>query len=132
MRHNGKSFKAISFTLLKEKLLDRSKQQTMRMLFLPSYLEEEIVALVFKNKITKEKEFLLLVEITEIYAKKLRDVTLQEAQRDGFTSIEECQECLMELNNRKLDHFVFLTRWKDIKPKHTRNTLEHFVGSKTQ
>lgn len=132
MRHNGKSFKAISFTLLKEKLLDRSKQQTMRMLFMPTYIEKEIVAIIFKDKITKEKEFLFLVEITEIYPKKLRDITLQEAQLDGFTSIPECQECLMELNHRKLDHFVFLTRWKDIKPKQPRNTLENFViGSKS-
>ena len=114
MRFNGKNYKAISFTVMKEKLLSKEKRQTMRMLFIPTYSEGEIVAIVFKDK-KKEKEFLYFVIVKKIYPKILRDITLAEAKLDGFDSIKECQECLIDLNKKKLDNWLFITRWEPLK-----------------
>lgn len=109
VRVNGKNVKSLSFTLLREALESKTKRQTIRMLFIPGFIEEEEVAIAFKTD--KVKEFLYMSRITEVFPVKLRDITLDIAQRDGFSTIEACQQALMELNNRTLDHWAFVIRW---------------------
>lgn len=108
--------KSIAFTLLRDKLVQKQKKQTYRLLFIPNFYPGEIIKIVFKHKgengKTKKREELYQAKITEIYPKQLKDITLEEAQRDGFNSIRELQKGVMKLNNIKdLHHWGFIIRW---------------------
>ena len=48
-------------------------------------------------------EKLGMAPIISLKRKKLRDVTLEEAKKDGFDSIEEYQRCIMEMHGCDLD-----------------------------
>ncbi len=90
---DGHNYKRINFTLLEEKLRDHSKTQTYRMLFIPKFEIGEIVAICFK------KEFLYLAKIKDLYPKQLRFIHNGEAELDGFCSLLEFRQKIMELNN---------------------------------
>lgn len=106
---DGKNYKSLNFTLLKDKLLSGKKTQTCRILFIPSYKIGEIIAICF------EKEFLFLAEVTDLYPKPLSSLMLTEALKDGFGSIKEFQDTVMALNNiNDLDHWSFITLFKKI------------------
>lgn len=110
MRINGKNYKSLNFTLLKEKLVNETKTQTCRTRFVPSFEENEIIVLKFKGV------FLYFAKITSIYAKRIKDLDLDEAKRDGFKSIKEFQEKLMELNHIKSkNHWAFIIRFEKYK-----------------
>jgi len=121
--------KSILFTQFREKLEDRTKQQTTRLIYIPRYHVQELVMLRFK-----ESEFciddLFIVGITELFPLQMKFATLDIAERDGFDSVTKYQEGLAEINHRKcnkafLEEWGFITRWKDAKqPKHT---LEEFL-----
>jgi len=101
-----KNYKSINFTHLKGKLLDGTKSQTCRTTFIPKYRIGEIIAISFLE------EFLFLVPIENRYPAEIKDFTLDEAVRDGFGTIKEFQEKIMEINNIKYkDHWTFLTSW---------------------
>lgn len=105
--------KSILFTHFKDKLLDRSKQQTFRCIFIPTYEIGEVVDIKFKENNVKTSLF--EAKITNIYPKKIRDVTLREAQADGFNSIEDFRKGIMEINKIKsLDRWGFLIKWTDV------------------
>lgn len=103
--------------------MDGSKCQTTRTGFISDIndVENEIVAITFrklpedmgKKKPTDfPKELLFLVPIEEIYPKRLCDVNLEEAQLDGFESVEDFVDGLMQINNVKFrEHWSFLIRW---------------------
>lgn len=111
--YKGKQYKGIPFTVLKEKLLSKEKKQTMRMIYMPSYAENDIVAIVWKEK-GEKPEALYLVMVLWIIFKKLKDIDKYDAQKDGFNSIEECQKKLLELNKGKtLEHYVAITTWEE-------------------
>ncbi|HEC92904.1 MAG TPA: hypothetical protein ENI51_07950 [Candidatus Atribacteria bacterium] len=102
--------KSLNFSLLKEKLLNNEKNQTIRCKFIPQFKIGEII------KITYQKEFLFYAIITHIYPKQLKDINNDEAKRDGFESKIECIKALKKLNNIKdLDHWCFIIRFKRIK-----------------
>lgn len=95
----------IRFTKLISKVRNHTKKQTMR-----------IPRKVPKNWKKKEKvwdvgdilyvsvlEKLGTAKITSIVKKKLRDITLEDAQKDGFQSIEDCQKCLMRMHKCDLE-----------------------------
>lgn len=84
--------KSINFTCFKEKLLSGEKKQTIRCLFIPHYEEGEIVQIKF------EKEPLFKAMITQIYPRKLRDITDYEAISDGFKDKKDCLLKIMEMN----------------------------------
>lgn len=104
-------YKSILFTLFKDKLLDGSKTQTYRVNFIPIYEIVEIVKIDFKEGLNRETLF--LAEIIELYPKQIKDLTLEEAIRDGFTSIGEFQKGIMRINKVKSkNRWGFITRFK--------------------
>ena len=101
--------RSINFTCLKEKLLDGSKTQTYRVLFVPSVYPGDIVTLKF------EKKPLLQAEITEVYPRRLGDLTPEEARRDGFATVEEMKDAIKKLNGVRDDrHWGFVIRWRPV------------------
>ncbi len=109
MRVGKINYKSLNFTLLEEKLLDDTKTQTYRTNFIPKYKIGEIIAIAFKKK------FLYLAKVKGLYPKKIKDFTELEAKRDGFDSIAEFQDLIMELNKIKSkDQWGFITQFKRI------------------
>lgn len=103
--------KSIVFTLFKDKLLDGTKTQTYRLFFIPTYIITETVKIDFKE--TNTRETLFLAKIIDIYPKKIKDLTLLEAKRDGFSSIKEFQEKIMKINRIKnINRWGFITQFK--------------------
>ncbi|GAH17539.1 unnamed protein product, partial [marine sediment metagenome] len=83
--------------------------QTYRVLFIPKYEIGEIIAIAFL------KRFLYLARVLDLYPKQIKNLTLIEAQLDGFNSIKEFQDKIMELNNIKsIAQWGFITRFKAI------------------
>lgn len=118
------------FTCLKEKLLDESKDQTFRVIFIPTYddMNNEVVNIDFKDEDGK-RETLYQAIITEIYPKRIKDVNLEEAKRDGFDSVEEFQEGIVKINfqkrKKKVDKDKYLNRWGFIiRFKKIKNVLD--------
>jgi hypothetical protein len=121
--------KSILFTHFREKLLDRTKQQTTRIIYIPRYHVQELVMLRFKESEIRIDD-LFVVKITEIFPIQMKAATLDIAERDGFDSVREYQEGLAEINHRKfndafLEDWGFVTRWKDAKQPMTK--LEEFI-----
>jgi uncharacterized protein YqfB (UPF0267 family) len=114
LRINGHNYKSLSFTILKEKLLSKEKTQSIRALYIPTYEIGEKIALVFKSE-NKKKEFLYFVKIEYIEPIRLCDISEKIAKRDGFNTIEECQQCIMKLNHCKINQWVFIIQWKVFK-----------------
>jgi len=108
--------KSLNFTLFKEKLLDESKTQTIRAIFIPRFLEGEIISIKF------EKEHLFHAKVLEVFPRQLRYINWEIAVRDGFgyadLPILECQKKLMEINKGlKLDNWVFIIRFEKVRKK---------------
>ena len=51
-------------------------------------------------------------KVTSIKRKPLRDITLEEAQKDGFRSVEDCQKCLMRMHECDLDQEFDIIEFK--------------------
>ena len=110
VRINGKLYKSLNFTFLEEKIDDKTKKQTFRTNFIPYYKDKEIVALTFK------KQFKYFIRILYYYPKQIKDLTLREALRDGFDTIESFQKGVMEINNIKdMNHWGFIIKYEPIK-----------------
>ncbi len=86
----------LRFTKLLDQLRDHRKTQTMRIPRKNPLKEGDTLHVYVLEKLGTAK-------LTSKVTKKLRDITLQEAIDDGFTSIEECQKCLMEMHKCTLD-----------------------------
>ena len=103
--------KSLNFTHFTRKILAGEKDQTFRCLFFPSFIEKEKILLTsteFGPKID-----LMIVPVTEIYPRKIRDILLEEARRDGFNSIKEMQTGLLEINHLKsIDRWGMIIRWE--------------------
>lgn len=106
--------KSILFTKLKKELLDGSKQQTYRCIFIPTYEIDEIVNIVFKDK-KGNKEILYPAIITNIYPKQIKKINLKEAIADGFNSVEEFRKKIKEINRvESLNRWGFIIQFKKI------------------
>lgn len=102
--------KSINFTLLKERLLSGEKTQTIRCIYIPFYEKNETVLLKFKG------DPILEAKITEYYPKKLKEITKEEAIRDGFKNRDECIKGLKEINRIKsAEHYCFIIRFEIIR-----------------
>lgn len=101
--------KSLNFTVLKEKLISGEKTQTIRCLFIPPFVEGEIIGIRFRKKL------IFHAKITEIYPKKLNEITYEESIRDGFNSPYDCIKDLMEINNLKhANRYCFIIRFKKV------------------
>ena len=101
--------KSLNFTHKRDKIWNGEKTQTIRTLFFPTFEENEIVLLKFKKKPLFE------VQITEIYIKKIKDLTKEEAKRDGFNSKEELIKALLEINHLKSNNrFCAVIKFKRV------------------
>ena len=106
--------KSILFTCFKDKLLDGTKFQTFRCLFIPTYEIGDIVKIMFKEN--NIKELLFHAEIVYLYPQKIRNLTNMEAKADGFENDEEFKKKIMELNNIKsVNRWGFVIGFKKIK-----------------
>ena len=106
---NGRTFKSLNFTVLRDKLERKEKKQTYRCAFVPKYGIGELIAITYNN------EFLYFANITEIYPRKLGEITLEEAKMDGFESIEEFQKTIKKLNGVKdPDQWGFIIRFNPV------------------
>ncbi|PWI49529.1 hypothetical protein CEE45_01680 [Candidatus Heimdallarchaeota archaeon B3_Heim] len=120
----------LRFTKLIPLVRNHTKTQTMR-----------IPRKVPKNWKTKEKvwdvgdvlhvyvlEKLGEGKITSITKKKLRDITLEDAQKDGFPSIEECQKCLIQMHKCDLDQEFEIVNYDPFWSKQTVMTETEIAG----
>ena len=126
--------KSLPFTHFYEKLMDRSKQQTIRMLMCPTYIITEWLLLRFKFS-EKNIRDLFVVIVTELFPIQIKQIDEEIARRDGFDSVEECVWGLASINGgiyiktKRLkknfrERWSFVTRWKDL-PK--KATLEAYL-----
>jgi hypothetical protein len=133
--------KSILFTHLREELLSGVKVTTSRTTFQPNYFEEDIVNIDFKYE-NQIRERLFEAEIIKIYPKQIKDYSLEEALKDGFKSVKEFQEGIMEINKiKRIDHWSFITEFKRTSdlilefiyiPVHLQNQqLTTWMGGKT-
>lgn len=145
----GLLLKSIHFCVeeIREPLLNGSKTQTIRCLMIPRYLPGENVAINWrrpgapgeKSKDRRQDDtFLFFAQITEIYAKRLKEITEDEAVRDGIPNRTHLIAKLMEMHHLKSEeHFCFVIRFKRIdlpgvcylikKGKKKKETLDKFV-----
>lgn len=78
----------LSFSVLKEKLLDGSKTQTIRRPRKKYDLKEGDKLYIWWKSRTPQREKLGESRVTKIVTKRIRDLTEWDALRDGFT---ECR-----------------------------------------
>jgi hypothetical protein len=94
-------------------LVSKEKTQTYRCLFIPNFSIGDKIAITFKQD--KNTEFLFFAKITEIYPKRIIDVDLLEAMKDGFTSVEAFRKGIQDLNKIKdLHHWGFIIRFEPL------------------
>ncbi|MEA3248406.1 MAG: hypothetical protein U9Q73_01745 [Nanoarchaeota archaeon] len=123
-----KNFKSLNFTHLRDKLLDGTKTQTCRTGFIANYQLRETIAIT-STEVTEEKELLFLVPVNKHYPKRLCDVSLAEAKKDGFETKEDFVEKLLEINKLKFkEHWSLLTAW-DPEERVFLKDLESFAAN---
>jgi len=106
----NRNYKSINFTLLRDELIDGTKSQTARTNFIPYFKQEkekyEIVVIKFKGSP------LFLVPIENYYPTWIKDLTEEEAKRDGFDDLEDFKRGLMELNKiEDSRHICIIIQW---------------------
>lgn len=100
----------LRFTKLIPKVRNHTKTQTMRKPRKNPLKERDVLYVYVLEKLGEAK-------ITSLKRKKLRDITLEEAQKDGFRSIEECQKCIMRMHKCNLDEEFDIVEYDPFWPK---------------
>lgn len=87
---------AINFSVFKDKILNGSKRQTIRLLnkkwcrvFDKTELCYTVMLQLYWRQRSKESELLMEIELRSLFPKKLNQITEKEAFDDGFKSLEE-------------------------------------------
>lgn len=125
--------KTILFTHFYEKLMNRTKQQTIRLLMIPTYIITEYMGLRFRFE-DKTEKFLFVVYVTELFPLQIKQIDEEIAVKDGFDCVEDCIHGLATIHSgiyRKTnslkpnfkERWAFVTRWEDL-PK--EKTLEAY------
>lgn len=115
--------KSLKFTHLHDKLVNRKKFRTFRTLNVPRYRIKEMIKIDFEFKkelgwSENRRTTLYVGKITNIYPKRISDVSEQEAREDGFDSLKSFIKGIMEMNNIKfVDHWGFFILWKEFNGK---------------
>lgn len=102
------------------------KKQTIRCLFIPTYIIGEIVKINFKQKL------LFQAKIKGIFPKLIKDITDKDARLDGFLDRSDCLNTLFVLHSVKtakqrtslLNRYCFVISFEPI------STLFDFVENK--
>lgn len=101
-----------NFRKLSNKVLSHAKKMTMR---LPRKRESQPNEIMHPYVVFRPGE----ATIKKLVRKQIKDITLEEAQTDGFKSIHECQKLLMEMHSCKSTQEVDLTyfdpHWRPLK-----------------
>jgi hypothetical protein len=108
---------------------------------IPRYLPGEIVAINWRRlgapgekckDRRKDDKFLFYAQVTDIYAKKLKEITDEEAIRDGIPDRKHLIEKLMEMHHLKSDeHYCFVIRFERVESNgvSVNYTLDRFVNN---
>lgn len=131
--------KSLLFTHFRQKLIDRTKQQTIRLLMCPGYMISESILLKFKWE-NGEIEDLFIVIVTELFPVQIKNIDEEIAVKDGFESRDECIHGLATINGgiykrtntfkpNFLERWGFVTRWNDTKIiKDKARTLDDYCN----
>ena len=110
---------AISFSVMKDKLLDGTKCQTIRKLRKrPVKVGDKII--VYWNQRSKNNEILGITECIEEKAIDLKDVTLEDAEADGFCGRQHLWDWF---NAHYSTDEVLYGKWQIIKFKPLKDSL---------
>lgn len=102
---------AISFSVLKDKLLSGEKCQTVRKPRKRPLKVGDVLKVYWKQR-TKECEFLGVTKIVKIVRKRIDDFTEDDATKDGFEPT--CEGLYLELTALNNMHRWFLQKYHDI------------------
>lgn len=101
-----------NFRKLANKVLSHTKKVTMR---LPRKRESQPNEIMHPYVIFFPGE----ATIKKLVRKQIKNITLEEAQADGFPSIEECQKTMMEMHScnstQEVDLTYFTPHWRPLK-----------------
>ncbi|MHA1249814.1 MAG: ASCH domain-containing protein [Candidatus Helarchaeota archaeon] len=111
--------RSITFTKMKKKLLNNEKRQTIRLKFIPQFIENEVIKIFFKEN--NEKIFLFYAKVKKIFPLKVKEITNEIARLDGFQDKNECIQKLLEINkinkSKGLEQYCFVIRFEKIDNK---------------
>lgn len=99
------------FTKKLKKLRDHRKKQTIRK---PRKNPLRVGHLLHIDEIRRVG----IAPITRLTTKPLREITLEEAQKDGFDTIEECIECICDMHKCTSDEIFDVIEFEPRWPKH--------------
>lgn len=91
----------LGFTVLKEKLLDHSKCQTIRSPRKRPFKVGDKLQIYWKPR-TKQCEKLGEARITAIERRRFEHLEFGDALRDGFSNLKELQSTLLKMHHDKL------------------------------
>jgi len=97
-------------------LKNKHKKQTTRGKKIPKMIVGEIVMIQWYRK------DLYPVKITKIYPKMFKDLTKNEAFKDGFNRLKDYKEALRKIYDLKPQNYVFIIQWNPL----SHNSLENF------
>lgn len=100
----------LRFTKLIPSVRNHTKTQTMRKPRKRPFKVGDKLQVYVSEKLGDAK-------VTTIKRKRLRDITLEDAQRDGFRSIEDCQKCLMRMHKCTLNQEFDIVEYNPFWPK---------------
>lgn len=128
----------LNFSVLKEKILSGNKSRTMRLSTSRKWIEsyrnfkdgkKVKLQIYWKTNPNANGEFLFDAVLTHIEKKKLKDLTLEEWKRDGFTSIEEGLNWFKMIYkiNEPMELEVFIIQFKKDKDLMFKKSLDRFL-----
>ena len=82
----------LRFTVLTDKVRDHTKTQTIRKPRKRPLREQDDLFIYAQEKLGKGR-------IIKIVKKRLEDLTLEDAQKDGFETVFDCREALMNMHD---------------------------------
>jgi hypothetical protein len=140
-----KRMKGLNFTVPGnfDKILDGTKDLTIRGSFIPKYLRGEHIMLkdkvkevdeagnVVKDKKGKDKTVIKrTAEARVVFVKpiQIKNITDAIAKREGFENADESKKWLMNQYSLKSeDHWMFATAWKLLAPPKPQPTIESLI-----
>lgn len=132
-----KRMKGLNFTVpgLFDKVLDGTKDITIRGSFIPKYLRNEIILLKEKivtedkdGKKTSEIKRTVKARVAFVKPIQLKSITDKIAIREGFENAAESKKWLMQTYHLKDErHWLFATAWKLLGEANKQPNIEEFI-----